>query len=221
MSIPIESVGPRKSVNAGREFAKHSMSEPIPARLLTPLADLEKWLEAIPAQAIIVGGVAVSLLSRPRFTQDIDALVILSDTEWERAIRIAAAYGIVPRIEGALEFARRARVLLLKHSASEIDIDVIFCGLSFEHRAVTQAQDHDVGGVRIKLPRVEDLLIMKAVAHRPQDMLDVDALLAAHPTANLESVRQWIREFATAAAMSELLVDFDKAVERRSKRHRP
>jgi len=52
-------------------------------------------------------------------------------------------------------------------------------------------------------------------------MLDVDALLAVHPAANFDTVRQWIREFATAAAMSELLVDFDDAVQRRSKRDRP
>jgi len=197
------------------------MSESIPSGLLAPLADLGKWLEDIPAQSIIVGGVAVSLLSRPRFTQDIDALVILADSEWERAINSAEAYGILPRIDHALEFARRSRVLLLKHSASAIDIDVIFGGLSFENRAVAHAQVHDVGGVPVRLPRVEDLLIMKAVAHRPQDMLDVDALLAAYPTTNLESVRQWIREFATATAMSDLLADFDKAVERSSMSGRP
>jgi hypothetical protein len=194
------------------------MPEQIPSSLLAPLADLGKWLAAIPADAVIVGGIAVSLLSRPRFTQDIDALVILAETEWERAITSATEHGIIPRIRNALEFAQRARVLLLKHSASAIDIDVIFGGLPFEHRAVAQARVHDVEGVPVNLPRVEDLLIMKAVAHRPQDMLDVDALLAAHPAADLAPVRQWIREFATAAAMSELLVDFDKAVERRSKR---
>jgi hypothetical protein len=194
------------------------MPERIASSLLVPLADLGEWLAAIPANAIIVDGIAVSLLSRPRFTQDIDALVILADAEWERAITIAAAHGIVPRIGNALEFAQRARVLLLTHSASAIDIDIIFGGLPFEHRAVAQARVHEVQGVPVKLPRIEDLLIMKAVAHRPQDMLDVDALLEAHPATDLEPVRQWIREFATAAAMSELLVDFDKAVERRSKR---
>jgi hypothetical protein len=192
------------------------MSEKLPAFLLVALADLGTWLQAIPAQAMIVGGVAVSLLSRPRFTQDIDALVILSDTEWERALSAAADYAIVPRIDGALEFARRSQVLLLRHSASAIDIDVIFGGLPFEHHAVRQAEIHDVGGVPIRLPRVEDLLIMKAVAHRPQDMLDVEALLTAHPDANVAAARQWIREFAVATAMSDLLDDFDKAVARNS-----
>jgi hypothetical protein len=196
------------------------MADEFPSIFLVPLSDLGKWLEAIPAEAVIVGGVAVSLLSRPRFTQDIDALVILSDSEWERAMISAAPYGIVPRIDRALEFARRSHVLLLRHSVSGIDIDVIFGGLSFEHLAVKQAQFHDVGGLRVKLPRVEDLLIMKAVAHRPQDMLDVDALLAAHPQTNVAAARQWIREFATATAMPDLLDDFDKAVERSSVRGR-
>ncbi|MEO7205285.1 MAG: nucleotidyl transferase AbiEii/AbiGii toxin family protein [Steroidobacteraceae bacterium] len=192
------------------------MAEHLPAGLLGPLADLGKWLEAVPAQAMIVGGVAVSLLSRPRFTQDIDALAILAESEWQRAIEIAARYGILPRIANALEFARESRVLLLVHSATSIDIDVIFGGLAFERNAVMQAQIHEVGGMPVRLPRIEDLLIMKAIAHRPQDMLDVDALLAAHPDADLESVRRWVREFGAAAAMSDLLVDFDKAVLRRS-----
>ena len=93
---------------------------------------------------------------------------------------------------------------------------MILGGLSFERNAVSHAQVHDIGGVSVKLPRIEDLLIMKAIAHRPQDLLDVDALLAAYPDADLDSVRQWVREFGTATAMSDLLVDFDKAVQRRS-----
>lgn len=50
-----------------------------------------------------------------------------------------------------------------------------------------------VGGVTVRLPRVEDLMIMKAVAQRPQDMLDLEGLIAAHPQADLTVVRQWGR----------------------------
>jgi hypothetical protein len=32
------------------------VAEPLPANLLKPLLDLGKWLEAIQAQAIVVGG---------------------------------------------------------------------------------------------------------------------------------------------------------------------
>jgi len=191
------------------------MAEALPPGLLAPLADLGRWLDAIGARFVIVGGIAVSFLSRPRFTQDIDALVILSEAEWAGAMAIAANYGIVPRIEDALNFARDARVLLLRHSQSAIDIDLIVGGLSFEQSAVDHGQVHSIAGVEVRLPRVEDLLVMKAVAHRPQDMRDIDGLLAAHPQANIESVRRWVREFGIATAMSDLLEDFDKAVARR------
>jgi hypothetical protein len=192
------------------------MSDRLPPGLLAPLADLGRWLEAIPAKGVIVGGVAASFLGRPRFTQDIDALAIIAEAKWEHALAIAGNHGIVPRVGDPLEFARRSRVLLLKHLESAIDIDVILGGLSFESNAVERAEKHEIGGVLVSLPRVEDLLIMKAVAHRPQDMQDIDALLDTHPDVDLDAVRRWVGEFAVATAMSDLLDDFDKAVGRRA-----
>ena len=39
-----------------------------------------------------------------------------------------------------------------------------------------------------------------------------------HPEADLVAVRQWVREFATAMSMSELLDDFDNVVARSKSR---
>jgi predicted nucleic acid-binding protein len=102
------------------------VAEPSPASLHAALADLAKWLGAARIPAMIIGGVAASALGRPRLTQDIDALVIVPDSDWPNVVDSAARYGIVARIEGALEFARRSRVLLLRHTNSGIDIDVTF-----------------------------------------------------------------------------------------------
>lgn len=191
------------------------MSERLPTTLLEPLADLGRWLEAAGVQAIIVGGVAASFLGRPRFTQDIDALAILSEPEWDAALAAAPAYGLVPRVEKPLEFARRTRVLLLRHTKSSIDVDVILGGLPFEQSAVENGRAYTVSGVSVRLPRVEDLLIMKAVAHRPRDIQDMEGLLDAHPEADVDSVRKWVREFAVATAMSDLIEDFERLLARR------
>lgn len=104
---------------------------------------------------------------------------------------------------------------LLRHKESAIDIDVILGGLSFEESAVAQGRTYSVGGVNVRLPRVEDLLVMKAVAHRPRDLQDIEGLLEAHPDADLQSVREWVRDFAAATAMSDLIEDFDKILARR------
>ncbi len=194
------------------------MAEHFPSSLQSALSDLTGWLSEAHIPAMIIGGIAASILGRPRLTQDIDALAILPESEWSRALSDAARYGIVPRVDDALEFARLSRVLLLRHTASGIDLDITFGGLPFEQAAVEKSVLRDVGDLRIRLPRVEDLLVMKAVARRPKDLEDIRGLLAAHPGADLSMARRWIREFATATGLPDMLEQFDKVVaERRRK----
>jgi Nucleotidyl transferase of unknown function (DUF2204) len=191
------------------------MAERVPASLLAALADVMNWLDASHIPSMVIGGVATSVLGRARLTQDVDALVLLPEDKWARALSSANDHGIVPRIEDPLGFARRSRMLLLTHTASNIDIDVALGGLSFELEALDRSQTHELHGLRLRLPAVEDLLIMKAFAHRPKDMEDIKGLLDAHPDADLNTVRQWVREFATAMTMPDLLEDFEKIVARR------
>ena len=205
-------------VIGGRVFGRHCVVDRVPATLLAALADLMKWLDATNMPSMVIGGVAASVLGKPRLTQDVDALAILPEGEWANAVSTAARHGILPRIENPLDFARRSRVLLMRHVESGIDIDVTFGGLSFEQAAIDNSKIHDIGGLRVRLPRVEDLLIMKAVARRPKDLQDIEGLLAAHPEADVATVRQWVSEFATAMSTSDMLDDFDKLVARSKSR---
>ncbi len=167
---------------------------------------------------MIIGGVAASVLGQPRLTQDVDALAILPEDRWAPMLDAAARFGIVRRIDNPLDFARRSRVLLMKHAASGIDIDVTFGGLAFEQAAVENSEQHEIAGVLIRLPRVEDLLIMKAIAHRPKDLQDIEGLLKAHPEADVTRVRQWVREFSMATGMGDMLEELDKLLARRKGR---
>jgi hypothetical protein len=176
-----------------------------------------KWLDETPIPAIIIGGVAASILGRPRLTRDIDALAMLPEDDWSSAVEGAERYGIAPRIPDALGFARRSRVLLMRHTRSAIDLDITFGGLPFEQSAIEKGTAHVVGGVPVRLPRVEDLLVMKAVAHRPKDLEDIRGLLDAHSEVDVTEVRAWVKEFATATGMAEMLAELDKLLEQRRK----
>ena len=55
-------------------------------------------------------------------------------------------------------------MLLSRLGSSQIDIDVILGALPFERDAVSMNQSHSVGRFMLRLPRVEDLMIMKSVA---------------------------------------------------------
>jgi len=190
------------------------VNSPVTGSLLGALEALTRALQNANVPAVIVGGVAVSLLGRPRFTRDIDALVDLDETRWPTLLEAARLLAIVPRIDDPLEFVRRTRVLLLRHEPSQIDIDVIVGGLPFERAAVASGAWHALGGFDVRLPRAEDLMIMKAIAQRPQDLLDLAALIETHPEADLSRVRHWVREFSVAATMPSLLEEFDHLIAR-------
>ena len=191
------------------------MAERVPASLESALADLMGWLDAAHIPSMIIGGVAASVLGRPRLTRDVDALAVLPEGDWAEAIRLAPQFNILPRIDNALQFAKRSRVLLMRHTTSGIDVDLTFGELPFERAAVANCENHDVGGIRVRLPRVEDLLVMKAIARRPKDVEDLQGLLAAHPELDVTSARRWVREFAIAMSMPDMLREFDALLAQR------
>ena len=188
---------------------------PLPQGLVEAAAALLAWLDESGAPGVIVGGVAASLLGRPRMTQDVDALTALPEVRWPALLDAAPAHGLVARIDAPLEFAARTRVLLMRHDPSGIDVDLIFGGLQFELDAIAAATPYRFGALSIRLPTVEDLMIMKAIAQRPRDMLDLEALLSQHPDSDLGRVRRFLDEFARAAAMPDLLSNWDRFVARR------
>jgi hypothetical protein len=63
--------------------------------------------------------------------------------------------------------------------------------------------------------RVSILGACAFLCRRPKDVEDFQALLAAHPEADVAAVRKWVREFATAASMPDLLSEFDALVAQR------
>jgi len=191
------------------------------APLLAALRDLVAWLQATHVPGAIIGGVAASLLGRPRATRDIDAVVLLDEKGWRPFLGTGTQLGFVPRLSDPLGFAHTARVLLVRHESSGIDIDIAFGALPFEEEAITRAVWRDIGGIRLPLPVPEDLIIMKAVAHRPRDMADIESILDAHLKLDRRRVRRWVREFSTALDTPEILQDLNALLARRRKRKRP
>jgi hypothetical protein len=56
-------------------------------------------------QGVVIGGVAVSLVGRPRLTEDIDATVLCDLEEIDSLLQLASECGLQPRIVEVAEFA--------------------------------------------------------------------------------------------------------------------
>jgi hypothetical protein len=177
------------------------------AHLLAPLAALQRLLARFDNQGIIIGGVAASLLGRPRLTADVDAVFLLSVKDLPLLVEAAAQEGLTPRVADAEDFARHNRVLLLRHGESGINVDISLGTLPIETEAVKRSQIHQIGSLAIRLPTPEDLIIFKAVAHRPQDLLDIQALIENNPNLDTKHIEHWVRDFAQLLEMPEVWED--------------
>ncbi|MFQ5710083.1 MAG: nucleotidyl transferase AbiEii/AbiGii toxin family protein [bacterium] len=180
------------------------------APLLHALRDLMNWLETERVNGMVIGGVAASLLGRPRLTHDVDVLIQLEEERWSEFLSQGAQYNFSPRIRDSLEFAQKSRMLLLKHKPTHIDIDLAFAALPFEEESLLNASEFEIGDLKLRLPRPEDLIIMKAVAARPKDLIDIDSLIDANPNLEYERIRATVREFSNALDMSDLIENLDK-----------
>lgn len=107
-------------------------------RLLKPVEAMMRWFDA-GVHAAIIGGVAASLLGKPRLTKDIDAVVL--DAEAEALIASGAPFGFLPRIADAVDFARSTRMLLLCFTEGAIDIDLSLGALPFEYEVIDRSKN--------------------------------------------------------------------------------
>jgi len=187
---------------------------------IAPLPDLVGWWQSQRVSGVVIGGLAVAMLGRPRVTRDVDALVLLAEERWADFMNAGSEFGFLPRRPDALEFAQAARVLLLRHEPTAIDVDLALGCLPFEEEAVARATPVRVAGVSVPLPTPEDLIIMKSVAHRERDLWDIEGMLATHPDLDLRRVRHWVRAFADALEAPEVFDDLQQRLAHRPSRKR-
>ena len=166
---------------------------------LEALDALRRALDELDAPSMIIGGVAVIALGVPRLTVDIDATVAAARVTIERLVETLERHRITPRIPDAVAFANARQVLLAVHEASGTPIDISLAWLSFEEEALAACRHCDYAGVRIRIPRPEDLLVYKVIASRPRDLEDAEGLLILHGAAmDLDRARHIVKQFAAA-----------------------
>ena len=177
--------------------------------LLAPIEALRRLIEHFDNRGTIIGGIAASILGKPRLTADADALILLSTDDLPHFLDLASQEGLVARLSDAEQFARQNRVVLLRHEESGINVDISLGLLPFEIEAVERSEVYQVGPIQIRLPTPEDLIILKAVAHRPKDMMDIEAVIATQQNLDHTRIQFWVQQFADLLEMPEIWTDLE------------
>lgn len=158
----------------------------------------------------IIGGIAVQRWGQPRLTRDVDLTILLPPGREEPILREIAAK-FPPRIEDAVAFALEHRVLPVEVPAgSEADLSLGLPG--YEEYVIARAVPFDLGeGRLVRLCSTEDLVIHKTLAGRPQDLVDLEGIVARQGAKlDVGYVRQWLRELAQLAGDQEIDARFER-----------
>jgi len=180
------------------------------SRLLEPLIALQNLLDKYEERGVIIGGIASGLLGRPRLTVDLDAMFLASISDVPKILKLASEEGIEPRTENVTEFAQKSRVLLLRHKKSGVNIDISLGILPFEEEVVERSIKQYAGIMTVRLPTPEDLIILKAIAHRPKDIQDIREVVANNPDLDHHRIKRWVKEFAELMEMPALWGQIEK-----------
>lgn len=156
------------------------------------VAEIVRSLNEAGVRYLIAGGLAVAAHGHLRFTADVDVMIGLDADNVARAIAALSRLDYRPRAPVALEaFAdpvqraswvreRNMTVFSLfsaAHPATEIDV-FVEPPLDFQHAYANRVDMELAPGLLAPFVGRADLLGMKRVAGRSQDLADIDALEA-------------------------------------------
>jgi predicted nucleotidyltransferase len=141
-------------------------------QLFEEALQLQRELEHRGWPFCFIGGIALQHWGEPRTTRDLD-LSLFTGFGGEAGIVDALLQRYPGRIPDARAFALQHRVLLLV-TQSGVPVDIALAALPFEAELIARSTKINYGpGIDLRICALEDLVVMKAFADRPQDRADL------------------------------------------------
>ncbi|MFM8477909.1 MAG: hypothetical protein ACKOEO_19165, partial [Planctomycetaceae bacterium] len=177
----------------------------IPRKLWDAAVSLDAFLHASHLNYCLIGGIALQRWGQPRQTNDVDATVFADFGDEQPVIQLLTQR-FQTRLPDAAEFALQARVLLLADRNGS-PFDISFGAIGFEERMIQRSSLWTTPtGHSIRTCSAEDLIVLKAFANRPQDWIDIAAVIdRQHSRLNRTQILTDIKPLADLKEDPEIL----------------
>jgi hypothetical protein len=151
--------------------------------------DIFKEFELRRVRYLVVGGMAVNLYGYVRLTVDLDIMADLSEKNLSKVIEIMEKFGYTPRVpvnpheilsdEKRDEWIKKKGAVVftfidLNEPFKHIDI-FLSNPIDFE-KAYSRKEQMTIGGVKVSIVSIDDLIELKSLSGRQRDLEDIDHL---------------------------------------------
>ncbi len=171
----------------------------LPDAIWRTAQEICKFLERAQLRHCLIGGLALQRWGQPRATADVD-VCLMADVDKEADVVDLLLNRYQSRIDDALEFVQQYRVLLLA-SREGVALDVSFASLPYEQRVFSRSVSWKPDSQRqLRICSAEDLVVLKSLAGRPQDWIDVaNILVRCEKSLNRSLILQELSELVQLA----------------------
>lgn len=167
-------------------------------------------LNELQVPAALMGGLALAQWGRVRSTQDVDLLIALDSVRPNAVLARLAAAGYRSKGRTPLVRLEDAEFIQLLYEPPEafvdIQIDLLLADSPFHRQAIARrvALPVDALGFELFVVSCEDLIVLKLIAGRILDRVDVGDLLKANrQTIDLGYLMGWVHQFHVERALGE------------------
>ena len=163
------------------------------------LFELTSLLEESRIPYAVMGGLAVRVYSIPRATQDVDLTVTVNQSQLaqllveleNREFSVPEAY----RSGWVDSVADMPLVKLRRYVAGRgVDVDLFLTETSFQQSLMQRRRSAEIEGHAVQLVSPEDLILLKLVASRPRDLIDVQDILFTQGDLDESYLHHWAKE---------------------------
>ncbi len=147
--------------------------------LMTSFKKVVQALDTSRVDFAVCGGMAYSILVSPRATIDFDCLIMAHpDTLTEINQILEPLFDDIVSQKEPMQF-KNARVFRTLGIDGDIEyiMDFILGETRFHQEALSRKKQIDLEGISLPILSPEDLLLLKALANRPQDRVDISNIV--------------------------------------------
>ena len=158
----------------------------------------------------LMGGLAVRAYAIPRNTGDLDFTVAVDSEQMAFFVEDIRGLGFtVPESydSGWLDQVSGMPVLKarLYLEGRGIDADLFIADSPYQHELVSRSVPVTVEDFKVSMVTPEDLVLLKLLADRPRDRIDVEDLLFTLGELDVDYLRTWAAEIDVATRLDEAL----------------
>ncbi len=146
----------------------------IEAHLIEAFILMNRFFQEHRIRYCLIGGLAAGYWGEPRFTRDMDFTVVSRSGSFDELAKLFKKAGLKTQVNGP------SQLVVLQKGNLKFQADLILAETEYQDWVVQRAVTIPMFEIQVPICSAEDMIILKLIANRRQDLLDIENVLKNH-----------------------------------------